>query len=574
MTDTSIPITPGSGANVDVFNSGTAGASRQAMVIADPVTTANAATVNAAGGLSVTEQENLTAVTGTANAAGQVVIASFDTTGNQSFVLQVPPGLVGTTIQVQHSNVSGSNWDVLLGYGQNVDLQLLDTITAPGMYSFPVVGRYIQVVTQGYVSGSATLTGYLRDAVTPNAANTLAAAFDAASPINARVSNQPKTDANNALVLSDGIQGSWIVPATSGLVSSVIDTTGYSFFSFWAPAFTSSQGIASVQIGSGDGEWTTVAPFQGGGGQWGSASYGANLFGTCLYGFPVTHRYVRFLSSGSATYGNYYLKNVSLTIGQMSVNINQLAGGTLPSSSTNAGGYGTPTQFPVAGIITAGIPGTNYGPAYGSVTSPLYNVFAGSNNAPYPVGIAGVDLNGYLRRPTTDIYGQLQIVPGTLPNAPIFQTKVVAGFDGWNDLITTDLNNPGTGPGTVAQLSNNISLTTVAPTASSFSYTGSVTTNSATPQLILAAQGVGQKIYVTGIQAQNTSATVTTILLQDAKTPTTTWQASLPASMTTPMLINFPTPLVTGVNANYALNAAFGTSSATVLLNVQGFVGN
>jgi hypothetical protein len=49
MSETNISITPGSGATVDTFTPNGSTAQRQAVVIADPVTAANAAGVNSAG---------------------------------------------------------------------------------------------------------------------------------------------------------------------------------------------------------------------------------------------------------------------------------------------------------------------------------------------------------------------------------------------------------------------------------------------------------------------------------------------------------------------------------------------
>lgn len=61
MTETSVPITPGTGANIDGFNSGAAGAIRQGVVIADPLTTANVLLINAAGAATVTGTGSLAA---------------------------------------------------------------------------------------------------------------------------------------------------------------------------------------------------------------------------------------------------------------------------------------------------------------------------------------------------------------------------------------------------------------------------------------------------------------------------------------------------------------------------------
>lgn len=95
---------------------------------------------------------------------------------------------------------------------------------------------------------------------------------------------------------------------------------------------------------------------------------------------------------------------------------------------------------------------------------------------------------------------------------------------------------------------------------------GSVTTTGSAVAAFGAA-GASIRNYVTGLQAQNISATATTLLIQDGAT--TIWQCNLPANMDKPINIVFPTPLKG--TANTAMNHNFGTAGANVLLNIQGF---
>lgn len=95
-------------------------------------------------------------------------------------------------------------------------------------------------------------------------------------------------------------------------------------------------------------------------------------------------------------------------------------------------------------------------------------------------------------------------------------------------------------------------------------YTGSITVT--TDTAVKAAAGTGIKNYVTALQVQNTGAAATTFSIKDGTT--VIWQCSLGASMTTPVDIEFPTPL--GGTANTAINIACGTAS-TVLVNSQGY---
>lgn len=104
-----------------------------------------------------------------------------------------------------------------------------------------------------------------------------------------------------------------------------------------------------------------------------------------------------------------------------------------------------------------------------------------------------------------------------------------------------------------------------APGDLDFFVNATVTTNTQTA--IRGAQGVDIRQNVTAITYQNTNATPTTLTIQDGSTTLVTW--SIPASMTEPRQLIFPTPL--RGTANTALNYTAGTTGANVLLNVTGF---
>ena len=93
------------------------------------------------------------------------------------------------------------------------------------------------------------------------------------------------------------------------------------------------------------------------------------------------------------------------------------------------------------------------------------------------------------------------------------------------------------------------------------------TVTTATQTAIRAAQGADIRQSVTQITFQNTNATATTLTIQDASA--TLIAISVPASMTLPVQLTFPTPLRGSANA--ALNYTAGTTGASVLLNVTGF---
>lgn len=85
--------------------------------------------------------------------------------------------------------------------------------------------------------------------------------------------------------------------------------------------------------------------------------------------------------------------------------------------------------------------------------------------------------------------------------------------------------------------------------------------------VIAAAAGAGIRRYVTAIQVINTNAVATEFVIKDGAT--VIWRIWLPASMTTPWDIDFPTPLRSSANA--ALNAAAITSGASIYLDAQGY---
>lgn len=104
-----------------------------------------------------------------------------------------------------------------------------------------------------------------------------------------------------------------------------------------------------------------------------------------------------------------------------------------------------------------------------------------------------------------------------------------------------------------------------APGDLDFYVNATVTTSAQTA--IRAAQGTDIRQNVTAITYQSTTAVATTLTIQDGSTTLVTW--SIPASMTEPRQLIFPTPL--RGTANTALNYLAGTTGANVLLNVTGF---
>lgn len=99
---------------------------------------------------------------------------------------------------------------------------------------------------------------------------------------------------------------------------------------------------------------------------------------------------------------------------------------------------------------------------------------------------------------------------------------------------------------------------------SDWTYTASITVT--TDTAVQAAAGAGIKRYMTAMQVQNTGAAASTFTVKDGTTAR--WTATLPAGMTQPLLVVFPTPLQTSANA--ILNVACGTAT-TMVVNAQGY---
>jgi hypothetical protein len=120
----------------------------------------------------------------------------------------------------------------------------------------------------------------------------------------------------------------------------------------------------------------------------------------------------------------------------------------------------------------------------------------------------------------------------------------------------------------VAQLMTMIGASVIRPYSlpeADWTYTGTLTTTADTA--MKATGGAGIKQYLTALQVQNTNAVATTLIIKDGTTAKYT--ISLPASMTLPLAVTFPTPIQTTANA--ALNVACGTTGANVLVNAQGY---
>ena len=80
--------------------------------------------------------------------------------------------------------------------------------------------------------------------------------------------------------------------------------------------------------------------------------------------------------------------------------------------------------------------------------------------------------------------------------------------------------------------------------------------------------------YVTAIQLHNSSATATEVVLQDTTgTPAVLWRGFLPANMTQPYNVEFPSPLRTGSGTASGIGLRAVTAGANIRWSIQGYAG-
>lgn len=101
---------------------------------------------------------------------------------------------------------------------------------------------------------------------------------------------------------------------------------------------------------------------------------------------------------------------------------------------------------------------------------------------------------------------------------------------------------------------------------------GATITTAATTALKTAIATYRQ--YVTAMQIHNAGGTATEIVLQDTTgTPVVMWRGFLPANMTAPWDVEFPTPLRTGSGTASGISLRTITAGAAIRWSIQGFIG-
>jgi len=323
---------------------------------------------------------------GTLNTVGAGT--QLDTTGFHSVAIQASG--VGTyTCYFEGSN-DGTAWDELMFLPLD-DFSLRDTIVMPGNYSLKTSTKYIRYSIQ-QITGNLTLNIVGRATAGPSAAENLSMALSSEQnmPLGVSLKDGLKTDANKALVLSDGVQYNYSA-LTGSNEPLTIDCTGYQSLSVHLTA-----GSATVSASNDGVNWVTRYVFPSGSGALPASSISSGTIGL----IPISSKFYRITPTGFPANASIVLKTGSvipqeLYNGYGVTNITHVNGtlvtaGQLPVSLANINGIATVTGG-VAGLLAVG-----------------GNTPIGVGPTSYPVLTGGVDPSGLARRVLTDSYGRIQ----------------------------------------------------------------------------------------------------------------------------------------------------------------------
>ena len=162
-----------------------------------------------------------TPITGSIAANGTLL--QVDTTGYNSISVQIS-GFWSATVTFQASN-DGTNFVNVQGFTFNNYMTSTNIVGDNGIYVFPVIGKYFQVLVSGYVTGTINYTAYLRN--------------QSLSGIGETMLTQPLDDATGIqqTIRFPGFVGTGIQPAKNALpvaiaaeqsVDTIIGGKGYS----------------------------------------------------------------------------------------------------------------------------------------------------------------------------------------------------------------------------------------------------------------------------------------------------------------------------------------------------------
>lgn len=445
---------------------------------------------------------------GPITAANTVLFAAVDTSGRRSIVLQLT-GLWASGIYFEQSN-DNTNWLQVTAVAQASDVVTVDAAYGPDIYIIPVVARYFRARTFGDFSGSVSGSYTLRTLEVPPffQNNKIVDVDPAVSMPVAGADPQGYTRRIAVTELGHIIPADGRVLQGSRTSLGVIvqgDATGYNTIAFQV----SGTFTATVVLEhSNDGTTWTSATFWAVGGASGAVT---SATGTGLFIGNLAVKFFRFRVSS-------YTSGTPLVVA------------TLKQAT-----FQPPTTSSLGGLLV-------------TLNSTAFNVAQINGTATVTAGVAGMlAVGGNIAEDTAATSNPL--ICGGVARTGLPASTIIAG-----DAIRNTLS-----------VSGQLITKQNAPADLDFFANVTVTTNTQTA--IRAAQGAGVRQNVTVVTYQNTNATATTLTIQDGSTTLVTF--SVPASMTEPRQLVFPTPL--RGTANTALNYTAGTTGANVLLNVTGF---
>ena len=463
--------------------------------------------VSATDGLPVAPVDLSTQTSfGPITAANTVLFTAVDTSGRRSIVLQLT-GLWESGIFFEQSN-DNTNWLQVTAVAQASDVVTVDAAYGPDIYIIPVVARYFRARTFGDFSGSVSGSYTLRTLeVPPFFQNNKIVDVDPAVSMPV-AGGDPQGHTRRIAVTELG----HIIPADGRVLqgsrtgAGVIVQGDATGYNTIAFQVSGTFSATILTEFSNDGStWTQALPWNASG----TAASQNNVTAAGQYIVQVMGRFFR-------------IRNNSYTSG---------------------------TPLIVAVLKQAPFfPPTNTGGLLVTTTNATTNVAQIGGTATVTAGVAGMlAVGGNIAEDTAATSNPL--ICGGVTRTALPASTVIAG-----DAIRNTLSRSG-----------QLIIKQNAPGDLDFYANATVTT--ATQTAIRAAQGANVLQCVTSITYQNTNATATTLTIQDGSTTLVTF--SVPASMTEPRQLVFPTPL--RGTANTALNYTAGTTGANVLLNVTGF---
>ena len=506
-----VGITPGSGAKAATREVTYSGETAQVQVVglatfAGADDAKTVADIDATNPLPTYARDaSATTSFGPITTASTVLFAAVDTADEQSIHVQLSGSWDGG-IYLQFSN-DNSVWFAARAQSVNHDLVMVDTINAPDQFVVPVIGRYFRAITSDDFTGTVSGAYVLRSARAP-LTQIDARLVDLDPAFSMPVSGfDPAGNKRNLAVAPSG----GVFPADGTVF------TGTRNPATVGPILqieTTGYGSILLQLA---GTFTGTVTFQvsNDGSTWASA-----------VAWPV--------AGGAAPV------NSATAVGQWVI---PAAGRFFRAQMTTAG-TGIPIAVAVLKNWSAWLPTSS--PNIAANSSVNVAQFAGT--AVVNAGVAGMlAVGGNIAEDTAATSNPL--ICGGVARTALPASTIIAG-----DAIRQTFS-----------VSGQLITKQNAPGDLDFYANATVTTNTQTA--IRGAQAAGIRQNVTSVTYQNTTSTATVLTIQDGSTTLVTF--SVPASMTEPRQLIFPTPL-RGTAAT-ALNYTAGTLGANVLLNVTGF---